>query len=406
MMDSALRPSITFSVRTTDPKSGARLGTLRTRWGAVSTPDFMPVGTSAAVKTLHPDEVAATGAKIVLANTYHLMMRPGADLIAAAGGLHAFMGWSGAILTDSGGFQVFSLAHRTRVSEEGVAFRSHIDGDQHLLTPERAISLQHQLGSDIIMAFDHVIGLPAERAAVVDATQRTARWLDRCVASHELSSDGAHGTALFGICQGGMEADLRRQSATMLASANVAGCAVGGLSVGEPKPTMLEMLEKSIPFLPAGKPRYLMGVGSPEDLWAGVARGVDLFDCVLPTRLARNGALFSPTGRVDAGAARYRSMHSPIDPECDCQFCSRFTMAYLHHLFAAREVLALRLASIHNLRFLARQMALIRDAIAAGTFNAAHAEFDRSYQPVSSDKASVTVRNGAFGRKGGSFVHS
>lgn len=366
----------------TDPHSAARLGSLETRRGTFLTPDFMPVGTRATVKTLHPDEVAAVGAKIILANTYHLMLRPGADLISAAGGLHTFMGWAGALLTDSGGFQVFSLAHRARVSEEGVTFRSHIDGDLNLITPERAICLQRQFGSDIMMAFDHFVGLPAERSAVLDSTERTSRWLERCVAAYNRSGGPTPGASLFGICQGGMEADLRRASARMLASADISGCAVGGLSVGEPKSTMAAMLEETTPYLPADKPRYLMGVGSPEDLWAGVARGIDLFDCVLPTRLARNGALFSPTGRINIGSARYRTIHEPIDPDCDCALCTRFTAAYLHHLFAAREVLALRLASVHNLRFIARQMEAIRTSIASGHFDTTRKEFEQTYRPV------------------------
>ena len=342
----------------------------------------MPVGTQATVKTLHPGEVRATGAEIVLANTYHLMLRPGVEVIRAAGGLHAFMGWSASMLTDSGGFQVFSLARHARVEEAGVSFRSHLDGDRHALTPERAVDLQLGFGVDIVMALDHFVGLPAERSAVADSTARTARWLARCVAAFADLGGEERGAALFGICQGGMDADLRRESAAMLAQANVAGCAIGGLSVGEPKPVMAAMIEEAIPLLPAAKPRYLMGVGSPEDLWNAVPRGVDLFDCVLPTRLARNGALFTPDGRVNIEAGRFRHLHEPVDPECDCTTCLDFSAAYLHHLFRAREVLGLRLASVHNLRYLARQTAAMRAAIEAGSFASAHAAFMDRYRPI------------------------
>lgn len=365
-----------------DEQSWARRGRMTTPHGVVETPAFMPVGTQATVKTLLPTEVRRTGAEILLANTYHLMLRPGPEVLRRAGGLHRFMGWDGPILSDSGGFQVFSLAHQTKVTEHGVAFRSHIDGDRYLLTPERAVALQLAFGSDIVMALDHFVGLPAPRAAVADSTERTHRWLDRCVATHHALDGSVRGSALFGICQGGMEADLRRESAARLAATDVAGCAIGGLSVGEPKPIMAAMLEACVPELPRGKPRYLMGVGSPEDLWEGVARGVDLFDCVLPTRLARNGALFTPRGRVDIRRARYRDVHEPVDETCDCDACRGFTAAYLHHLFKAKEVLGLRLASVHNLRFLAREMAIIRDAITTGTFANARRAFRDRYIPV------------------------
>ncbi len=352
--------------------------------GVVQTPAFMPVGTQATVKTLLPDEVRSTGAEVILANTYHLMLRPGPEVLRRAGGLHRFMGWSGPILTDSGGFQVFSLAHQAKVTERGVSFRSHIDGDRYFLTPERAIALQLAFGSDIVMALDHFVGLPAPRDAVKASTDRTHRWLDRCIAVHrELNGDG-RGSSLFGICQGGMEDDLRRESACMLAETDVAGCAIGGLSVGEPKPVMAAMLEASVPHLPAWKPRYLMGVGSPEDLWECVSRGVDLFDCVLPTRLARNGAMFTSFGRIDIRRAKFRDWHEPIDVTCDCDACTRFTAAYLHHLFKAKEVLGLRLASTHNLRFLAREMETIRAAIDMGTFVQEHARFVGRYRAVGS----------------------
>lgn len=349
--------------------------------GSVETPAFMPVGTQATVKTLTPREVQATGAQIILANTYHLMLRPGLETLRAAGGLHRFMAWAGPILTDSGGFQIFSLASNVRVRETGVTFRSHIDGSPHELDPERAVTLQLAWGSDIVMALDHLVGLPTEEATVRDATTRTHRWLSRCVDAFD-QLGGRESAALFGICQGGMDVDLRRKSAEFVAASQVDGCAIGGLSVGEPKPVMAAMLEVVTPQLPVDKPRYLMGVGSPEDLWMGVARGVDLFDCVLPTRLARNGALFTGDGRVNIKQARFAGWHDPIDATCDCATCAEFSAAYLHHLFRAKEMLGLRLASIHNLRFLARQVEVMRAAIEAGQFDAAYAEFRARYRPV------------------------
>jgi queuine tRNA-ribosyltransferase len=341
----------------------------------------MPVGTQATVKTLTPREVRKTGAEIILANTYHLMLRPGLATLIAAGGLHPFMGWSGPILTDSGGFQIFSLASNVRVRESGVTFRSHIDGSQHELDPERSIDLQLGWGSDVAMALDHLVGLPADGKTVRDATERTHRWLIRCIHAFE-ALGGPERAALFGICQGGMDVDLRRASAEVLAEQQVDGCAIGGLSVGEPKPVMAAMLETVTPLLPLDRPRYLMGVGSPEDLWMAVARGVDLFDCVLPTRLARNGALFTPEGRINIKQRRFADWHGPLDAECDCECCTEFSAAYIHHLFRAREILGLRLASIHNLRFLARQIEAMRSAIEQNRFAAAYTSFCERYRPV------------------------
>ncbi len=352
---------------------------LHTRNGPIETPVFMPVGTQATVKTLHPDEVDRLGAQIVLANTYHLMLRPGPDLIDLAGGLHSFMRWQRPILTDSGGFQIFSLAKQAKVTEEGVRFRSHIDGSLHDLTPERAVDIQGQLGSDIMMALDHLVGLPAKHRKIYDATMRTHRWLERCIVALAESERPRKGV-LFGICQGGMEPDLRKLSAEFVAASDVSGVAVGGLSVGETKAEMAEMLEIVIPELPQQKPRYLMGVGSPEDLWNGVAQGIDMFDCVLPTRLARNGSVFTPDGRIDLLHKSHRESFVPIDAECDCETCLRFDRAYLHHLFRAREILGLRLASVHNLRFLVRQMEAMRTAIAAENFMAARSEFLDRYR--------------------------
>jgi queuine tRNA-ribosyltransferase len=384
-----------FELLTTDPATLARRGRITTTRGTIETPVFMPVGTQATVKTLHPDEVRDTGAQVILANTYHLMLRPGVDLIEQAGGLHRFMGWDGPILTDSGGFQVFSLAANNKVTEDGVTFASHIDGSRWTMTPESVVDLQMRYGSDIMMQLDHVLGLPAETAAIRDATERSARWLERAVAAYDNKVSVGSRSVLFGIQQGGMDADLRIWSARRGGEMDVAGCAVGGLSVGEPKHVMNSMLEISTPELPANKPRYLMGVGSPEDLWNGAERGIDMFDCVLPTRAARNGALFTPDGRITITNKKWQTHHFPVDESCDCAACTRFTAAYLHHLFRAREVLGLRLASVHNLRFLARQMEAIRDALDTGTFQAAAVSFHDRYRPVSNRNTAHDQPRGA-----------
>ncbi len=381
---SALGGRFTFSLLREDASTFGRRGRVETTRGSIETPIFMPVGTQATVKTLSPQEVRATGAQIILANTYHLMLRPGADLIRQAGGLHAFMNWHGPILTDSGGFQVFSLAAVNKVKEEGVTFASHIDGSRWTISPESVIDLQLAYGSDIMMQLDHVLGLPAERKAIVDATERSGRWLDRAVAAYDDRDGAATRSVLFGIQQGGMEKDLRIASARRVAQTDVAGCAVGGLSVGESKDVMAEMLEISTPELPRNKPRYLMGVGSPEDLWHGVARGIDMFDCVLPTRTARNGGLYTPDGRITISKSIWKHVHAPIDETCDCVACSEYTAAYLHHLFRAGEIFGMRLASIHNLRYLARQMEEIRAALDAGAFATAFANFDARYRPIAS----------------------
>ena len=314
----------------TDPATRARRGRVHTRRGVIETPVFMPVGTQATVKTLEPHEVAHTGAQIVLANTYHLMLRPGVEIVRGAGGVHAFSRWHGPILTDSGGFQIFSLASQVKVREEGASFRSHIDGSHWHLTPERAIELQAGYRSDIMMALDHVVGYPARERAVAEAMHRTHRWLDRCIARTELGDLAPEQGVLFGIVQGGMFPELRTESAQQVAGRNVAGCAIGGLSVGEPKDVMAEFLDLTMPHLPDRKPRYLMGVGSPEDLWNGVAQGVDMFDCVLPTRLARNAALFTLDGRInirkrhfrDVLSAGRRRMRLPHLPELHCRLPS------------------------------------------------------------------------------------
>lgn len=378
----ALGGRFRFGLLGTDPASLARRGVITTTRGTIETPVFMPVGTQATVKTLDPREVRQTGAQIILANSYHLMLRPGVEIIREAGGLHRFMQWDGPILTDSGGFQVFSLATNAKVSEEGVSFASHIDGSPHMMTPESVMELELGYGSDIMMQLDHLIGLPAEREAIRASTDRSARWLERAITHYRAIGGPESRSVIFGIQQGGMEADFRREAAIRLRSMDVAGCAVGGLSVGEPKPIMNTMLEESTPFLPDDKPRYLMGVGSPEDLWNGVARGIDMFDCVLPTRAARTGAFYTADGRINIKNATWRHAHRPVEEGCDCDACTRFTAAYIHHLFRAGEVLGLRLASAHNLRFLARQTEIMRAALDAGRFAEAFAAFHDRYQPV------------------------
>jgi len=374
-------PSVSTSFTVHGTVGRARAGTLRLPRGEVLTPAFMPVGTQATVKSLDPDDLRAVGAQIVLANTYHLMLRPGADLIERLGGVSHFMRWEGPVLTDSGGYQVFSLAANRRLSEAGVTFHSHHDGSRHELSPERAMQLQVQFGSDITMALDVCVGYGASEREQIQAMRLTHSWLPRNIAAFErLCTQGDHRGVLYGICQGGFDGARRQESAAFLAQTDVTGCAIGGLSVGEPKEVMAEMLDASIGELPSERPRYLMGVGSPEDLWNGVAAGVDMFDCVLPTRVARRGALFTPAGRVSVSAARYRELDAPIEARCDCYTCSTFSVAYLNHLFRAKELLGYRLASIHNLRFIQRQMETMRAAILSGTFAEARANFLSSYQ--------------------------
>ena len=352
----------------------ARAGLLHTPHGDVETPVFMPVGTQATVKTLAPWEVRAAGASIILGNAYHLLLRPGPELVREAGGLHRFMGWDGPILTDSGGFQVFSLGRLRRIADEGVRFRSQIDGAELALSPEDSVTVQEALGADVIMAFDEPPPPEADRDHAARATERTHRWLERCRAAQRTDQ------ALFGICQGGMFEDLRRQSAAFVAAAGTPGCAIGGLSVGEEKAVMWAMLDASVAALPGDKPRYLMGVGSPEDLVEGVRRGVDMFDCVLATRLGRNGALWTPDGRASIRNARFRRQFGPVDLDCDCEACRHFSAAYLHHLFKAEEILGYRLASVHNIRFLTRLMASARAAVVAGAYDAFADGFLARYQ--------------------------
>jgi len=380
-----------FTVQERDSHSSARAGLIHTHHGDIPTPAFMPVGTQATVKTLTPDELKELGANIILANTYHLYLRPGDDLIARMGGLHTFMGWDGPILTDSGGFQVFSLQHLRQVNDEGVVFRSHLDGSEHLFSPEKVISIQENLGADIIMVLDEC-AVPDDRHYMENALQRTHLWAERCRAAHTRTDQ-----ALFGIVQGGIFPDLRRQSARFLADLSFPGYGIGGLSVGESKEDMHRMLEVIVPLLPDDKPRYLMGVGSPEDLFEGVARGVDQFDCVLPTRLARNGAVFTHSGRVNLRNARFAEDPTPIEEKCQCYTCQRFSRAYLHHLLKAREILGLRLNSIHNLHFLLELMRQIRHSILEGSFVDHKERFLASYRVV--DPAVRALQRASHGRR-------
>jgi len=357
-------PTVTLEVIKRSADGRARAGVLHTPHGRLPTPVFMPVGTQASVKTVSPDELKALGAGIILGNTYHLYLRPGHDLIERAGGLHQFMSWDGAILTDSGGYQVFSLGPLRKITERGVEFRSHIDGSRHLFTPERVMEIQMAIGADIAMCFDECAPYPCDHDYAAKSAAMTTRWAERCLAAHNRGRQ-----ALFGIVQGSVYADLRRKSATDMVSLGFPGFGIGGLSVGEPKDVMYAMLDETVPCLPEDKPRYLMGVGSPDALLEGVARGVDMFDCVLPTRIARNGTVFTREGRIIVRDAAYAEDFRPLDPGCDCFTCQSFTRAYIRHLLKAGEVLGIRLTSIHNLRHLVRMMEEIRESIIDGSFD-------------------------------------
>lgn len=370
-----------FAFRLTSEAAGPvapRTGVISTAHGEVRTPAFMPVGTLATVKSLLPEEVAATGAEILLVNGYHLYLRPGHELIGRHGGIHRFMDWHGPILSDSGGFQVFSLARLGKVDDSGARFRSHVDGSDHFFTPELAMEVQRSLGVDIAMPLDHVLPGRSDLAAATDAAERTLRWYERCRAA-------AAGLTIFAIVQGGTHADLRRWHARSLAALDAPGYSIGGLSVGESKADMWATTGVVAAELPLGRPRYLMGVGSPEDLVNAVARGIDMFDCVLPTRLGRNGSLFTDDGRANVRNARYRDAPGPVDSGCDCPACRRFSMAYLHHLFRNDELLGYRLATMHNLRYLVRLTERIRAAIEAKAFDAFARDFLARYRPSDED---------------------
>ncbi|MEW9667240.1 tRNA guanosine(34) transglycosylase Tgt [Ammoniphilus sp. 3BR4] len=340
-------------------QTGARRGRLHTPHGTIETPIFMPVGTLATVKAMSPEELKEMDAQIILSNTYHLFLRPGHEIVKKAGGLHSFMNWDRPILTDSGGFQVFSLSNLRKIEEEGVHFRSHLSGAKLFIGPEVAMEIQNALGADIIMAFDECAPYPAEHEYVKRSLERTTRWLERCMNAHKRP----HDQALFGIVQGGMYQDLREQSAKEIVAFDLPGYAIGGLSVGEPKAIMDEVLEYTVPLLPENKPRYLMGVGSPDALIDGAIRGIDMFDCVLPTRIARNGTCMTSQGRLVIRNAKFKEDFTPLDPECDCYTCRNYTRAYIRHLFNADEIFGLRLTSYHNLHFLLHLMEKVREAI-------------------------------------------
>jgi queuine tRNA-ribosyltransferase len=362
-----------FELTARDPGSAARLGKITTPHGEIRTPAFMPVGTQGTVKGVLPETVRSLGADIILGNTYHLYMRPGHQLIKTLGGLHKFMNWNGPILTDSGGFQVYSLGALRKIDDEGALFQSHIDGSKHFLSPEKAIEIQEALGSDIMMCLDECIAYPADRKKAEEALARTAKWAKRC-RSAQTNGD----QALFGIVQGGFFPDLRRQGVEDMAGIGFDGYAIGGVSVGEPKDVMMETLAFTAPLLPADAPRYLMGVGTPEDIVEGVFNGIDMFDCVMPTRTARNGLLFTNTGKVVIRNARYREDSSPIETGCDCYTCQNYSRAYLRHLYVAGEILAMVLNTIHNLRYYLRLMERIRAAVRNGKYS----EFRREFQTM------------------------
>jgi queuine tRNA-ribosyltransferase len=367
--------AIDFKVIKTDHGSAARLGSLTTRHGRIDTPIFMPVGTQATVKAMTPEELREVGAQIILANTYHLYIRPGHELIARQGGLHAFMHWDGPILTDSGGFQVFSLGELRKITEEGVRFQSHLDGSSHFISPEAAVAIQEALGGDIAMCFDECPPFPAEYEYVRRSMELTGRWARRCKEAKRRDDQ-----ALFGIVQGGMYRDLRERSAAELGAIGFDGYALGGLSVGEEKELMYEIMAQCAPFLPADKPRYVMGIGAPEDLIEGIYSGVDMFDCVMPTRNARNGMLFTTSGKINIKNAVFAEDRSPIDERCGCYVCRNYSRAYLRHLYRSGEILASRLNSWHNLHYYLSLMAEARKAIAEDRFVQFRQEFYANMQ--------------------------
>ena len=367
--------AVTYELIKKDSRTKARRGRVNTPHGPIETPVFMPVGTAGTVKAMKPEEVRDMGAQIILGNTYHLYLRPGHEVVKAAGGLHKFMNWERAILTDSGGFQVFSLGAMRKISEEGVEFRSHIDGSKHMLSPEKSMEIQNALGSDIMMAFDECAPYPADRNYVKNSLERTTRWLKRCKEFHKNTEQ----QSLFGIMQGGMYKDLRKQSAEEIVELDLPGYAIGGLSVGEPKEIMYEVMDDCVDYLPADKPRYLMGVGSPDCLFEGVERGIDMFDCVLPTRIARHGMAMTSQGRVNIKNAKYERDFTPLDPHCDCYTCRNYSKAYLRHLFKCDEILSSMLMTTHNLHFLVNTMAGILKAIEEDRFLEYKKEFYDSY---------------------------
>ncbi|MFL2760503.1 MAG: tRNA guanosine(34) transglycosylase Tgt [Dehalococcoidia bacterium] len=366
----------------------ARAGRINTDHGEIRTPVFMPVATQGSVKALDPVDLQTLGTQIVLGNAYHLYLRPGSQKIKEFGGLHSFMGWPNSILTDSGGFQGFSLQHLRKINPDGITFKSHIDGSSHDLTPESVIQIQNEIGSDIMMPLDVCLSPESSKTELIEAMDLTSNWLRRSINHHNDSST----QALFGIVQGGLYSDLRKQSADELSDYELPGYSIGGLSVGETKEEMYPIVEITSKLLPLSKPRYLMGVGSPEDLVECVVRGIDMFDCVLPTRVARKGAMYTKYGRRNVTRAEYKDQNSSFDPDCDCYSCTNFTAGYIHHLFKAKEYLAYRLASIHNLRFLMSIMMDLRQAIQKGSIQKYRESFWENYQ-VSDQAARINQKS-------------
>ena len=384
-----------FRVIKKDTKSNARAGVIKTPHGEVTTPIFMPVGTQASVKTLSSEDLEEVGAEIILGNTYHLYLRPGHKLIEKAGGLHQFMSWDRPILTDSGGFQVFSLNTLTKTTEEGVRFQSHLDGSYHLFTPEKVVEIQHALGADVIMVLDEPVSYPATFEQADRANKLTLSWAERSVRAHKQLEDkeSKQGQALFGIIQGSTYAEVRKASAEALVKMDFPGYAIGGLSLGEPKTTTFEMVELCVSHIPEEKPRYLMGVGTPEDMVEAIGRGIDMFDCVLPTRNARNASLFTRFGKLIIKNSGYAEDFSPVDPECRCSTCKNYSRAYLRHLFNTGEVSALRLATIHSLSFYMDLMRMAKDAILQNCFSEWRMEFLSKYRSNQTDEGESKENN-------------
>ncbi|MCI9087181.1 MAG: tRNA guanosine(34) transglycosylase Tgt [Clostridia bacterium] len=369
------KPAVTYELLHTDSKTGARRGVVHTPHGDIQTPVFMPVGTQATVKSMNPEELKEIGAQIILSNTYHLYLRPGHDLVKEAGGLHNFMKWDRPILTDCGGFQVFSLSDLRTITEEGVEFKSHLDGSKHFFSPEKVMEIEEALGADIIMSFDECVKYPETYEYTKQSMERTTRWAKRCKAAHTTTDK----QALFGIIQGGFYEDLREKSARDLIDLDFPGYAIGGISVGEPKEEFLKMLYYTAPLMPANKPRYLMGVGTPDYLIEAALAGIDMCDCVLPTRIARNGTAMTWSGKVVVRNATYERDWGPLDPECDCYTCRNYTRAYIRHLVKTKEILGDRLLSIHNLYFLTKLMERVRIEIENDNLENFKNEFYKKY---------------------------
>ena len=370
-----MKPAITYELLHVCKQTGARRGVVHTPHGDIQTPVFMPVGTQATVKSMTPEELKEVGAQIILANTYHLFLRPGHELVKEAGGLHKFMHWDRPILTDSGGFQVFSLGALRTISEEGVEFRSHLDGSKQFLSPEKAMEVENALGADIIMAFDECCKYPSTYEYTKKSMERTTRWAERCKKAHKREND----QGLFGIIQGGFYKDLRKQSAEDLIKLDFPGYAIGGISVGEPKEDFLDILNYTAPLMPENKPRYLMGVGTPDYLIEAAMAGIDMCDCVIPTRLARHGTAFTSKGKIVVRNATYERDFNPLDDECDCYACKNYTRAYIRHLVKTNEILGIRLLSIHNIKFLTNLMDKVRIEIERDNLGSFRNEFYRKY---------------------------